>query len=624
MPHDDFSTLFEFLSIGAYRSTIDGRQLRANPALVRLNGFTTEAEQIAHVHDIATEWYVDPGRRAEFIRRLNTDGQVTGFVSEVRRYRGGQRLWVSENAHLVRDRDGTVLYCEGTVEDITERLLGERALQRSEQNLRELATHLPGALYRLVIHPDGGRHIDYISDGVRDLLGLDPERVMREAGAIRAVRHPDDRQRVEAELDAANAAGLPLTTEYRIRLPDGRERWIQQTSSAVVSQPHALVRIGVLLDITERKQSEARLRASDERWKLALDSIGDGVWETNLVSGERLLSRRGVEMYGFDEGDPEALPEALDRRIHPDDLPAVMRSREALLAGGTPGYVSEHRVQHKSGQWVWVLSRGTVIERAADSRPLRLIGTLTDITAAKQAEALRYQRDRAAAADMAKSQFLSRVSHELRTPLNAILGFSQLLELEVTEQPRQLSWIRQVLSSGQHLLGLMDDILDLSSAQTGQLPMNPEALDLRGVVQEVLAMLTGSAQAAGIEVLDELPRSPSISVRADGKRLKQILANLLSNAIKYNQRGGWVRLRAAAQGGQVVLSVADNGIGLDPSQLDRLFQPFERLGAQRGPVPGTGLGLALSRQLAQAMGGDIDVQCRLGHGSVFRLLLPAG
>jgi PAS domain S-box-containing protein len=628
-PADDFSSLFEFLPIGAYRTSPDGLQLRANPALARLNGFADEAEQLAAVPDIGLHWYVDPARRDVFKRLLQSEGRVTAFESEVWRYRTRERIWISENAHLVRDAAGVPLYYEGTVEEITERVLAREKLARSEDNLRQVATHVPGALYRLVMERDGRRSIDYISEGVRTLLGLEPAQVMRQFGAIRALRHPEDSARVTSEVERANASGAALLTEYRVRLPGGAEKWVQQTSSAVAQRDDgAQVRIGVLLDITERKRAEALLQASDARWKLALDSTGDGVWDWNIATGVDTLSRRCLEMYGFVEGELEPHVDALDGRTHPDDRAAMQAARADHFAGRSAAYVSEHRIQCKDGQWKWVLSRGMIIERDAQGRPLRMIGTHTDITARKEADELRHERDRAAAADLAKSQFLSRVSHELRTPLNAILGFAQLLELDpgFAAQERQRGWVAQVLASGRHLLGLMDDILDLSSAQTGQLPVRAEAVALRPVVEESLAMLAGSAGEAGVAVRLELGDQgggPGADVRGDRKRIKQIVSNLLSNAIKYNRRGGWVRVATQAAAGTVVLSVADSGPGLDATQQARLFQPFERLGAQSGPVAGTGLGLALSRQLAEAMGGTLTVSSQRGRGATFSLTLPA-
>jgi len=625
MPNnDDFRSLFEFLPIGAYRSRPDGTQVRANPALVRLNGYDSEAELLAAVRNIAHEWYVDPGRRALFVQQLERDGQVTGFESEVWRHKTRERIWVSENAHIVHDTAGQVLFYEGTLEEITDRVRERQALRRSQQQLQQVFELVPGVLYHWAM-PNGGPALTAsISPRVKELFGVEPEATLRDPMLLRRFRHPQDRERVEAEIAAATRERRALDIEFRIVLDDGTEKWVHQTSSPGPPEEGAEVRVGLLQDVTARKRAEIALRENGELWKRALESTGDGVWDWDLAAGVEVYSPQCKALYGYSDQDLPNLPEALDELTHPDDAGRMRQARDDHFAGRTPAYVNEHRVRCKNGQWKWILSRGIVISRDAAGRPLRMIGTHTDLTAAKQAEALRLERDRAAAADQAKSQFLSRVSHKLRTPLNAILGFAQLLDLDPGATERQRGWIGHVLSSGKHLLALMDDILDISSVQTGQLPTMPEHLSLRVVVEEAWAMLDTAARQAGIEVIDEVPPGDALAVRADRRRLKQIVSNLLSNAIKYNRPGGWVRLRAKAAGDLVELSVADSGPGLSEAERARLFTPFERLGAKHGPVAGTGLGLALSRQLAEAMGGSIEVESEPGQGATFRVRLPAG
>ena len=504
---DNFSTLFEFLPIGAYRSTPQGLQLRANPALAHMNGHASEAEHLAAVSDIAGQWYVDPQRRAAFMAQMALHSRVVGFESEAFRYKTRERMWVSENAHLVIDEQGRPLFYEGTVEDITERVRDRQALHASQHQMRQIMEMVPGMVYQVALLPGGRRQATFISGGVRELLGLEPEDILADGMLMHRMRHPEDRARVEAATDAANAAGRPLHIEFRVVLPTGQIKWVQ------------------------------------------------------------------------------------------------------VLSAAAP---------------------------AADGRNLR-VGVVVDITAAKLAENLRLERDRAAAADLAKSAFLSRVSHELRTPLNAVLGFAQLMEMDPGHGPfsqRQLGWTRQVLASGRHLTALMEDLLDLSSAQTGQLRVQLMAVPLQPLIDEACAMLSATATAAGVQVLQVMQEGLAeagdapLAVQADRKRLLQVLGNLLSNAIKYNRRGGWVRVQAVRLRGNdndndsVELRVADSGPGLDPSQLARLFQPFERLNAHAGPIAGTGLGLALSRQLVEAMGGRIHVGSDPGQGAVFSVCLP--
>jgi PAS domain S-box-containing protein len=619
--HDDFSTLFEFLPIGAYRSLPDGRQLRANPALVCLNGYDSEAALLEGVRDIAVEWYVQPGRRQEFVDRLLAAGRLVGFESEIYRHRTRERIWISENAHVVRDAQGAVLYYEGTVEDISDRVAAREALFRSQRELEQIVALVPGMVYRVIVLPDGGRRPTFVSAGVRELFELEPEEVLSDGKLMHHLRHVDDRERMRTVTTKAARERLPVTMDYRVQLKSGRIKWVQMLSAAAPPENGHEVRVGMVLDITERKQSEQALLENSQLWKRALESSGDGVWDWLVQEGVEVLSPACKALYGFAEDELPDTPGALDERTHPEDLPTMRIARENHFAGRTPSYVSEHRVQCKDGQWKWILSRGIVIQRDAQGRPLRMVGTHTDITAAREAEALRHERDRAAAADLAKSQFLSRVSHELRTPLNAILGFAQLLEMQPGDTERQRRWVRQVLASGEHLLALVDDVLDLSAVQTGELRLRTEALALPPLVGEALAMLHGVALDADVVVHDD--SAGDWTVLADRRRFVQVVSNLVSNAIKYNQRGGWVRVAARCEGDEVLVLVSDSGPGLSESQQARLFQPFERLDAPRGTVSGTGLGLALVRQFTEAMGGSITVDSAPGRGATFTVRLPA-
>ena len=634
---DSWSSLFEFLPIGAYRSTPDGRPLRANPALVRLNSFESEAEQVTLVRDIATEWYVKPGRRDEFKQLIERDGRVVGFESEIHRYKTRERIWVRENAHGVREADGRLRYYEGTVEDITDVVLTRQALGQAESRLRELVSLVPGVLYRLVLLPDGGRRFTFVSEQMRDLYGVSAAEVLRKPDVLSACIHPADRDAVAAEVARVGAHGGELDLEFRIRTADtGRERWVRWHGSAADRTADGLmVRAGVVTDITARKLAQLALQRHNELWLGALQASGDGVWDWRVQDGVEILSPQCKALFGFEPHELPDTPDALDDRTHPDDRPQMGADREAHFHGRTARYVNEHRVRCKDGSWKWILSRGLVIERDAQGRPLRMIGTHTDVTAAKQAAGLRVERDNAAAADRAKSQFLSRVSHELRTPLNAVLGFAQLLEMDPGGHgERQRGWVQQVLVSGRHLQALLEDVLDLSSLQSGRLAMVVEPVPLAAVVDEAWTMLAAAAigsPATALRFEDRVAGS-GCHVLADRKRLKQIVGNLLSNAVKYNRPGGWVRVsvvpvpdtaRAAGTAACWELQVADSGRGLDEGQRARLFNPFDRLGAERGSVPGTGLGLALTRQLVEALDGEILLDSTPGEGSTFRVRLPA-
>jgi signal transduction histidine kinase/ActR/RegA family two-component response regulator len=229
-----------------------------------------------------------------------------------------------------------------------------------------------------------------------------------------------------------------------------------------------------------------------------------------------------------------------------------------------------------------------------------------------------------AAANQAKTDFLAGMSHELRTPLNAVIGFSELMRMNVQAEPmtrRQSQAVDQILASGQHLLSLIEEVLDLSRIEAGKISMSIEAVDPHLVARQVCDSLRPQAEAAGV-ALTPPPSTAGFGVVADRTRLRQVLINLVSNAIKYNRPGGAVFLQLHQTSGGVSLAVHDTGVGIPEDRMVELFQPFNRLGRESSEVAGTGIGLAVSRRLAEAMNGRLEAVSHEGKGSVFTLSLP--
>ena len=226
----------------------------------------------------------------------------------------------------------------------------------------------------------------------------------------------------------------------------------------------------------------------------------------------------------------------------------------------------------------------------------------------------------AQAANRAKTEFLSRTSHELRTPLNAILGFAQLLERDLVTSPQQQQ-ASHIVRAGRHLLALIDDVLDIARIESGGLQIEPESVDVHGLLSEALSLVSPLADRRRI-TLHGTTVDESLAILADRQRASQVVLNLLSNAIKYNQDGGWVRIDVSADEYVVNIDVVDGGPGIPADLQTRLYTPFDRLGAERHNRDGIGLGLALSKSLMQQMGGQIDVDTQPGRGSTFKLSFP--
>lgn len=392
------------------------------------------------------------------------------------------------------------------------------------------------------------------------------------------------------------ALGLPLETRYHERDEIGRLGASLEEASQLLAQ------------------RERALRDNEERLRLIIEGVRDyGIFALDPQGHVTTWNAGAERIKGYSEA--EIIGRHFSLFYPPEQCPE--HPRYALLVAADKGrYEEEAWRQRRDGSRFWA---SVVITAQHDaSGTLRGFSKVTrDITDRRAAEiALRAAREEAENASQAKSEFLSRMSHELRTPLNAILGFAQLLDLE---SPRPQ--VTHILRAGQHLLTLINEVLDIARIEAGRLPMSPEAIDLHDVLQEALTLISPLADEAGIQLRPlPAPASP-MGVLADRQRLIQVLLNLLSNAVKYNRPGGEVRLDIERRGERLALAVNDSGPGIAPADLERLFRPFERLGADRHSE-GTGLGLALSRNLLQAMDGTLDVISEVGAGSRFVLTLP--
>jgi PAS domain S-box-containing protein len=360
------------------------------------------------------------------------------------------------------------------------------------------------------------------------------------------------------------------------------------------------------------------LRESEERLELALEAADFGTFDVNLTTGQTVWSERAELIHGLPAGGFNGEFDGWIACIHPDDREAVAAAANAPISVGCYRWI-EYRVRLADGSMRWVSNRGMGICDELGT-PVRIVGTTADVTESKLVQQqLEDMRDSAEHANQSKSEFLSRVSHELRTPLNAILGFGQLLDMDDLTDSQQES-VDQVLRGGRHLLALIDDILDISRIESGNLAVSLEPVLVDELIAETISLTRPLAVDQAVTVANANHGS-GLFVRADRRRLKQILLNLASNAVKYNVPGGTVTFSVVGTADDVVIAVTDTGIGIREDQLDRVFTPFDRLDADKSGVQGTGMGLALSRSFAELLGGELIATSDFGDGSTFSLRL---
>jgi PAS domain S-box-containing protein len=393
----------------------------------------------------------------------------------------------------------------------------------------------------------------------------------------------------------------------------GRARRIE---SAVTDRTLALER-----EIAERERTEAELRESEQRFRNILNHVPIGVVYTDLRGNVKQVNPRFCELTGYSSDDLVQLN--LSHVIHPEDRVQDIELTQQLVRGDVPMFRRQGRYVTRDGRIVWVQAVVSLL-RLPSGEPYRIVGVVEDITEhLKLADAER-ARSLAEAANLAKSEFLSRMSHELRTPLNAMLGFAQLLELDQAHPlpAVQRPWVAQIQGAGWHLLDMINDVLDLSRIESGTLSLQMQTLDLREILTSTLALVERDAHRRDITITQDLQDSGT-RVKGDATRVKQILTNLLSNAIKYNADSGRIHIATRVHHrDSIEITVTDTGLGMTDEQLSQLFQPFNRLGRERSGQEGTGIGLVISQRLAELMGGALRARSTAGEGSSFILSLP--
>ena len=449
-----------------------------------------------------------------------------------------------------------------------------------------------------------------VNPAYRHVLGWEPEELIGQS--CTDYFHPDDLERATNIFQPANGV-VPSVVELdlRERCHDGTYRWMKWTIRKDADLYYAVGH-----DITKGRETIDALAVSMEKSRAIFDAAVDSIMviDENLNVVEASPSSDSTFAFTREQTEGRA---ALDF-VHPEDHGLIL---EALERGFANDEVMNVRFRglHTDGHWAMIESRGRAL-RDAQGNPTGAVIISRDVSETVEAQrALELAKIEAEQANVAKSEFLSRMSHELRTPLNSVLGFAQILQMEL-EAPSELEMIGYIVKSGGYLLELINEVLDISRVESGSIAVSLELVSIEALVGECLKLASGDAAAAGVEIVDQC--DVARYVRADPQHLKQALVNLLSNAIKYNHEGGTVTLTCDEDAGRVRLRVTDTGPGVAPQLLDLLFAPFDRLDAESKGIEGTGLGLALSKGLMEAIGGSLGVESEPGTGSTFWLDLP--
>ena len=551
--------------------------------------------------------------------------------------------WFTFSLSPVRGEDGEIIAYLNVVSETTDRVEGRRkidaafaATERAEHRLREIFTQAPAFLAVL----SGPQHVfEFVNDaylqlvGHRDLIGKPVVEALPEVVS----------QGFVTLLDDVLTTGVPFVgRELPIMLQREKGGDLYQAYLDFVYQPVTEAdgrRVGIVAhgsDVTESVlarreierlwfESEAARKAaqaSEERYRFTANAIPVQIWMATGDGALDYVSDRAATYFG--KTASEVIGDQWLSVLHPEDVDRTMQRWKRSLETGEP-YEIEFRLWSEEHQdYRWHLSRA-IPQRDETGKVIRWYGTNTDIEERKRTEVeLQRLTAEATEADRAKAAFLAAMSHELRTPLNAIGGYAQLMEMgvrgPVTEEQR--IDLLKIQRSKNHLDALVSDVLNFAKLGSGRMEYTLSDVDLHSTIQSVLEMV-GPQIAAKNHRIAPFTTPRHLTVYADGDKVRQILINLFGNALKFTSPGGVISLEVRVEESEVAISVSDTGIGIPEADLARVFEPFTQSGrALDSRDQGVGLGLAISRQFARAMRGDLRVTSKVGVGSTFTLTLP--
>jgi len=609
----------------------EGQITFANPGAEEVLGLNPD-EVTGRTHN-SPEWRITdydgkpfPDEHLPFRRVMDT-GQPVYEVRHAIEWPDGRKVLLSINGAPLFDNAGKIEGVICTIQDMTEQTKTEKALKESETRYRSLVEQVPAITYTAAL--DEARTTLYVSPQIEAILGLSSEEYKDDPDFWQKHLHPEDRESVLSEIARAHDTGQPFVVDYRMATKDGREVWLRDEARIIKDEHESpLCLQGIMINITDRKLSEQKIKKSaenlekmvEERTKELnralydaeqardridgiLKSVGDGLIVTDLYNRVILMNRAAEDLLRV------RLSEVIDRPIDFAIEDTTLRNRiKNTLDKRESGYQFDFELPGDEPSNPRIIrGRTSMIEDKAEKHT-GIITTMHDVT---------YERE----VDRMKTEFISTAAHELRTPLTSIQGFSELLTTrdDITEDEKK-ECLFYINAQSVNLANIISDLLDISRIESGKgFSLDKAPCNIAELIRETLPSFQVQSKKHHFDLA--LPDEP-LEAMVDKDKMRQVLENILSNAVKYSPEGGEIRITGEIVEDHYQVSIEDQGIGMTPDQIEKMFDKFYRADASNTAIPGTGLGMSIVAYLVETHGGEVWVASTHGKGTTVRFTIP--
>lgn len=551
----------------------------------------------------------------------------TPFKCELLNYKkDGSIYWVDIKCQPLFNEQGQIDGFFAIEEDITERKRTESLLHESKLRLEMAIEGTGAALWDW----DISNNTVYYSPSWKKVLGYNDEDIRFDLNEWTDRIHPDDREKTMVNLNRYLEGGSQIyEAEVRLRHKDGHYLYFldrgQITLRDDFGKPSRMT--GIAFNISELKETQQKLRESESRWYAALEGSEFGVWEWDLKKDSLYFSPKLKELYGYHPEELHPTTEFWIRTCHPDDLEVSKFALDNHLENKTQQFQSDRRVLHRDGTYRWFQSRGIVIERDDQGQPLKVVGSVVDITERKKLEEELIEAKNSAEANVKiKRRFLANISHEIRTPMHAIMGIAEQLTRS-TLNDKQEYYLRIINDSAKALLGIINDVLDISKIEEGKLKIDNVDFGMRDILYNVFNLFSDTAEQKNLRYKLNFDERLNRLFTGDPARVRQVLLNIISNALKFTEKGTITiscRLLSRSENQyNVLFECTDTGIGMSDEMKNKLFEDFSQEDESfERKYGGSGLGLAITNELVQLMNGSVSVKSMKDEGTTISIILP--